>query len=106
MARGHQTHETNDTSCAACAADEGRPLRLLLKPAVAKALMRVAEAHEARAKRGMRGSLCVFIDTNAIVAELIAREGKRLRAGGRLPPRFRAVRVEPVSQGHARRREG
>lgn len=83
----------NSTSCVACAADEDRRLRLTFMVRTARALMRVVEAHERRAERGIKGDKFVSVDAVAIVAELVAREAARLRRGGRVPA-VRAVTVK------------
>lgn len=84
------------TSRAACAADERRPLRLTLTPETAEKLQYIAGKREAHAGRGVEGNRLVFVDTDAIVAELIAREATRLRGGGRLPPPFASEGAKPT----------
>jgi hypothetical protein len=85
------------TGCVCCAADEDRPLRLTLTSETARRLFYIVEKHEGRAARGVEGDRMVFVDSDALVAELVAREATRLRRGGRLP-RVRAVRVKRLSR--------
>jgi hypothetical protein len=99
----HRPLAPESTSCACCAAAEDRPWRLTLTADTARRLMYVANKHEAHAERGVKGDdLMVFVDTTAIVAELIAREAKRMRGGGRLPrmrrPAVRVKALPPVKQ--------
>jgi hypothetical protein len=81
-----RTKQRAPTACLGCAECERRPYRIEIdRHAAVVAFSLIVDAHADAKIAKVPNGVMVDVDEVAVLADLITREAKRLRAGGQLP---------------------